>query len=191
MKKFPANQGPLCEAGFTLIESMLVFMLIAIIGGMSTMMVQASMPHLKSNAAVDQVMSAMRLAQAAAIKQRRPIEVRMTPPNRLDLVRLNVGGGETPVTSVILESNPLFMLSAGVPDSPDAFGNATAFDFGGAAIVQFLADGSLADGGAIPLNGTIFLGAPDTVLSARAVTVTGATGRAMAYRWNGSRWEER
>ena len=81
-------------------------MLIAIIGGMSTMMVQASMPHLKSNAAVDQVMSAMRLAQAAAIKQRRPIEVRMTPPNRLDLVRLNVGGGETPVTSVILESNP-------------------------------------------------------------------------------------
>ena len=83
------------------------------------------------------------------------------------------------------------MLSAGVPDSPDAFGNATAFDFGGAAIVQFLADGSLADGGAIPLNGTIFLGAPDTVLSARAVTVTGATGRAMAYRWNGSRWEER
>jgi hypothetical protein len=43
----------------------------------------------------------------------------------------------------------------------------------------------------VPVNGTVFVGIPGERNSARAVTVTGASGRAQAYRWTGIEWEAR
>jgi hypothetical protein len=38
------------------------------------------------------------------------------------------------------------------------------------------------------LNGTVFFGKPNVPMSARAVTIMGATGKIQLYRWNGTQW---
>ena len=156
---------------------------------MTVISVQSALPGMSGNAALDQVVAALRLGRAAAISQRRPVEVRVTLPNQIDLVRINTND-ETTVATINLESNPSFVLTPGVPDTPDGFGNAGAVDFGGAALVRFLPDGTFTDGAGIPVNGTIFIGAPASPLAARAVTIVGSTGRATSYRWIGNRWDE-
>ena len=177
-------------AGYSLVELLLVVGLIAVIAGMTVFSVQAALPGMIGNAALDTVVGALRLGRNSAIAQRRPIEVRVTPPNRIDLVRIDTGG-ETTITTAFLEGAPSFVLTPGLPDTPDAFGNATAVDFGGAAVVRFRADGTLTDGAGLPVNGSIFIGVPGTPLAARAATLVGATGRAMPYRWNGAVWDRR
>ena len=81
-----------------------------------------------------------------------------------------------------------YLLVAGIPDTPDAFGNGRAVNFGGPTTVWFLADGSLTDANGVPVSGTVFLATPSQPLSARAVTVLGPTGRIQGYRWDGKAW---
>jgi hypothetical protein len=76
----------------------------------------------------------------------------------------------------------------GIPDTPDTFGAGRAVNFGGPTTVWFLADGSLSDANNVPVSGTVFLGIPNQVLTARAVTVLGPTGRIQSYRWDGRAW---
>jgi hypothetical protein len=98
------------------------------------------------------------------------------------------GIATTVLRSVALESNATFTLAPGVPDTPDAFGNANAVAFGVANTVMFGTDGTLIDGNGNPLNGTVFLSIISQPESARAVTVLGATGRIRGYRWWGGVW---
>jgi hypothetical protein len=53
---------------------------------------------------------------------------------------------------------------------------------------MFGPDGSFVDPTGVPVNGTVFLGVPGQVETARAVTVFGSTGRVRGYRWIGSAW---
>jgi hypothetical protein len=55
---------------------------------------------------------------------------------------------------------------------------------------MFTSDGSLIDETGIPVNGTVFLGLPPHVQSARGVTVFGGTGRVRGFRWNGVQWSQ-
>jgi type II secretory pathway pseudopilin PulG len=156
-------------AGYSLVELLLVVGLIAVVAGMTVFSVQAALPGMIGNAALDTVVGALRLGRDSAIDT----------------------GGETTITTAFLEGAPSFVLTPGLPDTPDAFANATAVDFGGAAVVRFRADGTLTDGAGLPVNGSIFIGVPGTPLAARAATLVGATGRAMPYRWNGAVWDRR
>ena len=177
------------EAGYTLVEIMVAVMIIGIVGSMTVFSVRSALPTMRGDAAMDQVLSAMRVGRDSAITQRRRVDVRFTLPQRIDLVRID-GNVERVLATTVFESSPQFMLTAGVPDTPDAYGNATAVSFGGAAVVRFNPDGTLTDGANVPLNGTVFLAQPNEARSARAVKVTGVTGRAQAYRWDGRAWQE-
>jgi prepilin-type N-terminal cleavage/methylation domain-containing protein len=178
------------SSGFSLIELLTVVLLIGIIGGMAIFGIQSVLPTVWSDAAMNRVVTFMRLGRETAVTQRRPVDVRFTPPNRIDLVRIDAAG-ETPLSTVELESNPSFILTPGLPDTPDAFGNGEPVDFDGSDTIRFLADGTLSDGVGIPLNGSIFIGTAGNPLASRAITVTGVTGRATPYRWTGNQWEER
>jgi hypothetical protein len=85
----------------------------------------------------------------------------------------------------------VYRLTAGVSDTPDAFGATAAVAFGGPTTVYFQPDGSLTDAQTLPISGTVFLGDPTRPLSARAVTVLGPTGRVEAYRWDSRAWLKR
>jgi hypothetical protein len=83
------------------------------------------------------------------------------------------------------------MLTAGLPDTPDAFGNTGPIAFGTATVIKFAPDGTLVDQSGQGLNGSVFMAIPNiqgTNLSARAITVLGSTGRVRGYRWDGSKW---
>lgn len=177
--------------GFTLIELMLVVAVSAILAGATVASVHGALAVSRADAAMAQVASVLRLGRDYAIAQRRPIEVRVTDPNRIELVRLELPTGTTTVADVHLEHGARFLLVAGLPDTPDAFGQAAPIDFGGAASLRFLPDGTLTDAAALPINGTIFTAMAGEPLSARAVTVAGGSARAQPYRWTGSRWEAR
>ena len=160
------------QRGFTLIEMMVVVLVIAIVGAMTIFAVQAAIPSARGDAAMDAVLSMLRLGRDSAITMRRRIEVRFPSASQIDVVRIDVGS-ERIIGSASLEGNTLFMLTAGVPDTPDAYGNAAATDFGGAVIIRFNEDGTMSDGGGVPLNGTVFIGQAAETRAARAVTVTG------------------
>ena len=186
------------EAGFSLVEVLTVILLIGIVAAMTIFAVQSAVPSVRGDSAMDSVISAMRLGRDSAITMRRKIEVRFPSTTEIDVVRIDTGSERIIGTSV-LESNMSFLLTAGVPDTPDGFGDldavtglpTTAIDFGGAATVRFNEDGTMTDGAGVPLNGTVFIGQLAETRAARAVTITGATGRAQGYAWDGRAWQEK
>jgi hypothetical protein len=65
-----------------------------------------------------------------------------------------------------------------------------ALAFAGALQIRFAPDGTLVDENGNTLNGTVFLAHTATeVMSARALTIFGATGRVRAFRWDGHAWK--
>ena len=175
-------------AGFSLIEVLLVVSLGAVLTGITLFAFQAAQRQIQGDANLRLLTSQFETARERALTERRNIEVRLLGTNEIATVRREVPAGETPIARVFFEGNARFTLWAGVPDTPDGFGNAAAIDFGGAAVRMFAPDGMFVDAAGLPVNGTVFLGAPNRPETARAVTVFGATGRVRGYRWNGSAW---
>lgn len=172
-----------------MIELMMVVAITSIVAGMSMASFQHAMMDMRGGSNLKQVMSQLDQAKELAVNERRSIEVQFVPPNQIQLVRREVPTGTTLLSTVTLENNVQFTMFDGVPDTPDGFGNSAAVDFGAADTLMFLSDGSFVDGAAAPVSGTVFLGVPNQIASARAVTVLGATGRVQAYRWTGVGWE--
>lgn len=175
-------------AGFTLTELMVVIAITGIVTAMAVFQAQVSLPVMRGDSAMQVVMAQLNGAREMAIAQRRNIEVNFIAPNEIQLVRQDVPNGTTVLSLVPLEGSVQFMQFPGVPDTPDAFGDASAVDFGSASTMMFTTDGTFIDQTGTPLNGTVFLGIPHEPTSARAVTVLGATGRVRGYKWNGVQW---
>ena len=176
-------------AGVTLIEMMVSLSIMAVVGSMATAKMTDVRRTIQSDAAMRAVMAEMNTARDMAMTQRRNMEVQFVGGNWIRVIRHEAPGiVTTPLRGVALESNATFGLTAGVPDTPDAFGNPNAVAFGAAQSVMFGTDGTLIDENGNPLNGTVFLTIPGQPGSARAVTVLGATGRIRGYRWFGGVW---
>jgi hypothetical protein len=77
-----------------------------------------------------------------------------------------------------------------VPDTPDAFGMASATAFGSLTPPTFTTDGSLINSTGDVINGTLFIGVQGDPLSARAVTIFGPTGAMRLWKWDGRAWVE-
>jgi Tfp pilus assembly protein FimT len=178
-----------CERGVTLIDTMVVMSVMAIIGSMATMQMVTVRRSLKGDGAMRVVMSHLVTARETAMTQRRNIEVQFVGDNWLQLVRQEVPSGTTVLTNVALEGSARYSLVPGVPDTPDAFGNSSPVSFGSTPTIKFNPTGTLVDSAGAPLNGTIFLSIDGQPESARAVTVLGAVGRVLAWRWTGRAWK--
>jgi Tfp pilus assembly protein FimT len=175
-------------AGFTLVDTMATLGLTSILLGVALPSVDSTLIDLRANAGMRQMLTHMRSARDAAMTQRRTMEVQFQGSNRIETIRID-GVARVTLATTILEGGVQFMRFDGVPDTPDAFGNVRAVDFGGPTTVWFLADGSLVDEAGLPVSGTVFLGtAGRSRQSARAVTVLGPTGRVQNYRWDNSAW---
>jgi Tfp pilus assembly protein FimT len=175
--------------GFTIMEMLVVVFVAVVLAGISVVSVGNAMTTARGDSAMAQVAAILRTGREAAIAQGRTIEVHFEAPRRIRLVRLDLPDGETVIADAGLENGAAFLVDADLPDTPDEFGNGEALDFGGAETIRFLPDSSLADEANLPVNGTVFVGIAGDKNSARAVTVTGASARAQAYRWTGSAWE--
>ena len=96
----------------------------------------------------------------------------------------------TLVGSTILEGRMEIHRFPDLPDTPDGFGSASPVSFGSAESVRFTPEGTLVDQDGDIVNGTVLLGVPADPLTARAITIFGATALINEWRWNGSAWVE-
>lgn len=182
---------PALDAGWSLVEMMFVLLIIATVGAITAMVMPRAVTTAKADSAVQQLESVLRTAREQAVSQRRNVRIVFNAPNVVQVLRVEVPGpGTTVLNRMMLEGRSEFRLFPGVPDTPDAFGNASATSFGTATSVQFTSEGSFVDQVGDEVNGTVFIGVPDQPETARAVSVFGPTALISSWRWDGQNWTE-
>ena len=177
--------------GFTALELLMTVGIMGVLMAIAIFQIGQTIPGYKGDGAMRVVIAQINTAREMAITQRRIMRVMFTSPNQLSIIREEVTSPATTTTlsSVLLEGGAGFNLVAGVPDTPDAFGNSSATYFGTATQIRFSTDGTLIDQSGFTLNGSVFVSIPRLPRSLRAVTVLGSTGRVRGYRWDGANWK--
>jgi type II secretory pathway pseudopilin PulG len=184
--------------GYSVIELLIVLACVGVISGFLFIRAMTVLPSFKSNSAMDQVIQQMRVARNTAIADRRAVIVNISAgAGTIQLQQVPPNGGPAVTLLTVPLTGAQFCLMPGVPDTPMGFGNAQAVTFVNAsnlgaavAVTEFLSDGSFGGAVGVPVNGTIFTCIPGNTLSARAVTILGATGRVRPYHWDGTAWQE-
>jgi prepilin-type N-terminal cleavage/methylation domain-containing protein len=182
------------EAGYSLLEMMMVVGVMGVLTGVAVVQIGASRPGALGDGAMRVVLSQLNTARELAITQRRNMRLVFDQGSRVQIIREEVPGPTlTTISTVLLEGTLQFVLVSGLPDTPDTFGNSTATTFttatGTPPEVKFTPNGTFVNQAGATLNGSVFVALPNQALSARAVTVFGSTGRIRGYRWNGRSWQ--
>ncbi len=179
------------EAGYSLIEIMIVVCLVGIISAMAVPVSSTFLVQRKADSAIVSTLAAVNAARDRAVAERRNIQLTFIPPHTIRLSRVEVPSGVlTPVQDFALDNGQIFVKFGAVPDTPDAFGAATYASFSGTMPVMFTSDGSLLDSNGDLSNGSIFVGFAGQKETARAVTIFGVTGLTRAWKWRGTKWME-
>ena len=180
------------QAGFSLVEMMIVLGVLGIITAISVVTINSSRLGLTGDGAMRVVLAQMNQARELAITQRRNMQLIFIGSNVIQIKREEVPGGTlTLVSSVSFEGRMQFLrpISTNTPDGA-ALPATSAVAFGTTATeFKFAPDGTFVDDRGQSLNGTVFVALANDTLSCRAITILGATGRVRAYRWDGSQWK--
>lgn len=182
------------ESGFSLIEVIIVVALIGILVAFALINIGAILPGYRANQAMNQVFSQLRGARELAISQRREVQVQFVGANTIQLTEIELVGANVVFPPITWEGGAQFYVFPAMADTPMQFGNCAAVCFeniaNGPPTMKFTPGGTFIDGGNTLVDGTIFLGTPGNPLTARAVTILGATGRVRQYHWDGQTWQE-
>ncbi len=195
------------ESGFSLLEIVTVLAISIIVSVVSVMSLIPMLKAQRVNNAYNITLSAMRLARDNAVSQRTSYSVTFangTPSSTITVTpTLTSFQGAQNTQVYTLPTDITFNVQTGFPATgPDNYGTgATAVDFGytanggtgGQTTVYFCPDGSAqdAEGGAGNCSGSwdggvVYLGRPGELLSSRAVTLWGGTGRIRGWRLYGN-----
>ena len=188
------------EAGFTLLELLVVVGLMGVVAAMAMMVSPALTQTKRSDSGMEQALDAIRSAREVAISQRRNVRLSFVGITAFQTLREDIDStgtvtGTTILRTVQLENRMQIRLDPDVlVNTPDRFPTAarpaTATAFSGPTPVRFTSEGTFVDANGDVTNGTITLSIPGMKNSARAVTVMGATALVRSWRWNGSAWVE-
>jgi hypothetical protein len=189
--------------GFSLLEMAIVTAIGMTLTAIGFISLQPALKLARVNAGYDTTLMAMRNYRSRAITERRRYIVAFTAPRTITISSWGTGTPVAPapvlVSTLTLPTDVQFMVQAGVPTTPttvpDGFGiGGIPIDFGqGLGVgslnyVMFMPDGTSQDmsnpsGGPANLNsGVIYIGKPNELLSMRAITVFGGTGRVRGWR---------
>jgi prepilin-type N-terminal cleavage/methylation domain-containing protein len=198
MKHRPSRLGS--QAGFSLLEVLVVVGLMGVLAAMAIMVSPTFTQMKRSDSGLEQALDAIRSAREMAVSQRRNVRMNFVGITAFQTVRedINATGvvtGTTILRTVQLENNMQLRMDPDVSvNTPDAFPTSarpsTATSFSGPTPVRFTSEGTFVDANGDPTNGTITLSIPGQKNSARAVTIMGATALVRSWRWNGSAWVE-
>ena len=205
-KLYSGTRATNLQRGFTMIEMAVVVTLILIISAMALIAYLPTLQDARFDAAMRQVVDQIRQGREYAITNRRYVQITFPTVVVGGVTRYQVvllqrddltagAGAVNPVLSTIVLQYPAqYLVIAGTPDTPDAFGNSAAVEFEGlnggpVGGMLFQSDGELVDGTTFqPINGTVFLAFPGKNTSSRAITLLGGTGRARGWKGTGTTW---
>ncbi len=194
MHAMVATEHP--SAGFSILEIVIVLAIFLIAAAISIINIIPAMRDAKANNGVTTVLMQMRLARQLAVDSRKIHILQFFAPDRIVMQRADnsVGGLVlTQVSDLALPKDIQFSAEGGIPTSnnltPDNMGdgsNAIDFDLGvgGGAGTElwFMPDGTVQDVNRNLNSGIAYIARPADLMSSRAVTIYGATGRARAWR---------
>jgi Tfp pilus assembly protein FimT len=175
------------EAGFTFVELAIAIAITATVLGVSVAVVPPVTEVMQADADLQAVKSQIVLAREAAIKSGAPVEIEFTAPNILESF-VRKSGERAVMGRVVLGHGAEFQRLDGMPDTPDAFGAASALFSAGRSHVTFTPRGVLVDEAGATVNATIFIGQPARPATLRVVTIFGEAARVRGYRWSGGAW---
>jgi Tfp pilus assembly protein FimT len=181
------------EEGMTLIELMTVATIAVVLLAAATVVSSQVIDRRRADSSTSTLVNALETARSRAIAERRNFHLafQTTPYHAMNVQRINLPGN-TPetVAHVPLDNGLEFLRFAGIPDTPDAFGGASAIAFGTSPRRMFSPAATFVDQPENVLNGTIFIGRRHEPLTARAVTIFGVTGLIRVWQWTGREWVE-
>lgn len=188
-------------SGFSLLEIMFTVSISVVLVAVSTMTMQPVIQQQHVTTAYNTTLTALRRAREQAAADMRVYVVSFSP------AVAGVNGGTITATqntttgtllfSVSLPADVTYHVEPGVPTSPvaapttpDGFGTAAnTFDFdqppggiGAGNTIYFYPDGTAEDINGNINNGIVYMGTPGNLLSCRAVTLWGYTGRIRGWR---------
>ncbi len=203
-ERLPGNR----QRGFSMIELCVVIGIIMIVSAMALFRIGPALQAQRADNAMRQVVEQLRSARELAMTNRRWVQVAFpvvvvggVSENRVQTTirnALTLGAGpDVALRPIPIQSPMTFYVFPGpVPDTPDAFGNANAIEFGGIANgpvggILFDGNGQLVNGTTfLPMNGTVFIGVAGLPTTGRAITVMGTTGRIRGWSSNGTAWTQ-
>lgn len=173
--------------GVSLLEMMIVLAVAMVAGGIAFMNIQPALRQARVNNAFNTTLMALRRAREAAIAERRIYFVTLTAPRTVTITQ---GATGTVILTATLPQDISFTTLAGIPAAgPDGFGtgaNAIDFDIGVAGgqgnPIYFYPDGSAHDVNGNTNNGVLYIARPGELMSSRAISLFGASGRLKGWR---------
>lgn len=176
--------------GFSMVEMLIVVAVGMIITGIGTMMLVPVMRSIQASNAFNTTLGTLRYARQLAIAKRNVYMVTLDKtavPNTITITDTNPASPGV-IETVTLPKTVLFDNEPGIPNStttsPDGFGTgANAIDFaqapatGAKNVVYFYPDGSARDVSSNVNNGVVYIARSGDLMSSRAISLWGATGR--------------
>jgi prepilin-type N-terminal cleavage/methylation domain-containing protein len=204
------------ERGFSLIELLIVIGVMTVLSAMAIISVAPARMNARADAAMDAVVTQLRLARQLAIAKRRNVVVSFVSPNQIQINILyrtgEVAGNPiqptylNDATNAVTDTSQFMSWGAlgalpitGFANGASSGINVTQLSGGTSPCVLFTTTGALVGttcGGAglgdlasnNPSNLAVFIGRTGLPSTARAITVMGSTGRVRTYSWDGKQW---
>jgi Tfp pilus assembly protein FimT len=168
------------------VEGLVVASIILIITAVAGLAMVPMRESAKLNAAVQMTINQLRMAHEEAIAKRLQYTVTLQAPGTIVTQWTKAGIGLQTERTVTLPDGIQFIAIPGLPttpQTPDGFGNGNvAIDFdqatnGGQNIIYFQPDGTAIDAAGNPNNGVLYIARPGQLMTSRAITLFGSTGR--------------
>ena len=189
----PRALGEHRARGFSLLEMIIVCCISLIAAAIASMIMRPVMRGARADSAYQITLAQLRNARNLAVTNRKTYMVVFTAPGTIATTRLDAGVPTTLITSVTLPQDITFNALNGIPNTnattPDNMGTgAKAIDFdinvggGGSGTIYFWPDGTAKDINGNLNSGIVYTARTGDLLSSRAVTLFGATGRSRSWR---------
>jgi Tfp pilus assembly protein FimT len=192
-------------AGFSLLEMAIVMAIMMIVAAISFISLQPALKAQRLTNAYNTTLSAMRMARDNAVAQRTSYHLQFIKTTTSSTITvsptLSTFQGAQSTVTYALPTDVAFSAEYGIPTSgtPDGFGSgAASIDFGytaqgtgtgGLTDLYFCPDGTAQDatGGAGSCagnwnSGVVYIARPGELMSSRALTIWGGTGRIRGWR---------
>ena len=182
------------QSGFSLLEALVTVSILMVAAGIFAPKVNSAVKDSVVGNSYDSALMAIRQAREAAVSERRVYVVTFTSPGTVSVAPLNAATNALNF-SRSFPAEIQFAAVTGIPNTasttPDGLGTgpstgAICFDVGvtstGTNTIYFWPDGSARDVNGNMNSGVVYIARPSELMSSRAITVWGVSGRIRGWR---------